>query len=151
MIAVRISADLRWAVVGSPAYLARHLAPQVPGDLTAHNCINMRLPTHGAIYTWEFAKDGRDVKVKVDGQLVFNNLALRVQSALDGLGLAYVPEDQVQRHIDAGTLVRVLEDWSPAYPGYRLYYPSRRHPSAAFTLFLDAVRYQGPHGGDVPA
>ena len=142
MIAVRISADLRWAVVGSPAYFARHPAPQVPGDLTAHNCINMRLPTHGAIYTWEFAKDSRDVKVKVDGQLVFNNLALRVQSALDGLGLAYVPEDQVQRHIDAGTLVRVLGDWSPAYPGYRLYYPSRRHPSAAFTLFLEAVRYQ---------
>jgi len=142
MIAVRISADLRWAVVGSPGYFARRPGPQVPGDLTEHNCINMRLPTHGAIYTWEFAKDGREVKVKVDGQLVFNNLALRIQSALDGLGLAYIPEDQVQPHIDAGRLVRVLDDWCPACPGYRLYYPSRRHPSAAFTLFLDAVRYQ---------
>ena len=142
MIAVRISADLRWAVVGAPGYFARRPAPQVPSDLTEHNCINMRLPTHGAIYTWEFAKDGREVKVKVDGQLVFNNLALRIQSALDGLGLAFIPEDQVQPHIDAGRLVRVLDDWCPAYPGYRLYYPSRRHPSAAFTLFLDAVRYQ---------
>jgi DNA-binding transcriptional LysR family regulator len=107
----------------------------------------MRLPTHGAIYTWEFARDGREVKVKVDGQMVFNTLALRIRSALDGLGLAYVPEDQVQDYIDAGKLVRVLDDWCPAYPGYRLYYPSRRHPSAAFTLFLDAVRYdyeQGP-------
>jgi len=142
MIAVRISADLRWAVVGSPAYFARHPVPLVPADLTGHNCINMRLPTHGAIFTWEFARDGREVKVKVDGQMVFNNLALRIGCALDGLGLAYVPEDQVQQHIDAGRLVRVLDDWSPAYPGYRLYYPSRRHPSAAFTLFLDAVRYQ---------
>jgi len=142
MIAVRISADLRWAVVGSPGYFARRPAPQVPSDLTEHNCINMRLPTHGAIYTWEFAKDGREVKVKVDGQLVFNNLALRIQSALDGLGLAFIPEDPVPPHIDAGRLVRVLDDWCPAYPGYRLYYPSRRHPSAAFTLFLDAVRYQ---------
>lgn len=104
---------------------ARRPAPLVPSDLTEHNCINMRLPTHGAIYTWEFAKDGREVKAKVDG-----------------LGLAYIPEDQVQPHIDAGRLVRVLDDWCPAYPGYRLYYPSRRHPSAAFTLFLDAVRYQ---------
>jgi DNA-binding transcriptional LysR family regulator len=142
MIAVRISADLRWAVVGSPAYFARYPVPQSPSDLTSHNCINMRLPTHGAIYTWEFEKDGREVKVKVDGQMVFNTLALRVRSALDGLGLAYVPEDQVQEHIDSGKLVRVLDDWCPAYPGYRLYYPSRRHPSAAFTLFLDAVRYQ---------
>lgn len=142
MIAVRISADLRWAVVGSPAYFARHPVPMIPADLTGHNCINMRLPTHGAIFTWEFARDGREVKVKVDGQMVFNNLALRIGCALDGLGLAYVPEDQVQQHIDAGRLVRVLDDWSPAYPGYRLYYPSRRHPSAAFTLFLDAVRYQ---------
>lgn len=142
MVAVRISADLRWAVVGSPAYFARHPPPQAPAELIGHNCINMRLPTHGSIYTWEFAKDGREVKVKVDGQLVFNTLALRIRSAIDGLGLAYVPEDQVQDHIDAGTLVRVLDDWCPAYPGYRLYYPSRRHPSAAFTLFLAAVRYQ---------
>lgn len=142
MIAVRISADLRWAVVGSPAYFVRHPAPQTPADLTSHNCINMRLPTHGAIYTWEFKKDGREVKVKVEGQMVFNTLALRIRSALDGLGLAYVPEDQVQEHIASGSLMRVLDDWCPAYPGYRLYYPSRRHPSAAFTQFLDAVRYQ---------
>jgi DNA-binding transcriptional LysR family regulator len=148
MIAVRISADMRWAVVGAPAYFAHHTVPQAPADLTSHNCINMRLPTHGAIYTWEFEKDGREVKVKVDGQMVFNNLALRIRSALDGLGLAYVPEDQVQEHIAAGKLVRVLDEWCPACPGYRLYYPSRRHPSAAFTLFLDAVRYHVPHGGE---
>lgn len=142
MIAVRIGPDLRWAVVGSPAYFEQHPAPQTPADLTHHNCINMRLPTHGSIFTWEFEKDGREVKVKVDGQMVVNNLTMRVLSALDGLGLAYVPEDQVTAHLSSGRLVRVLDAWCPAYPGYRLYYPSRRHPSAAFALFLDAVRYQ---------
>jgi DNA-binding transcriptional LysR family regulator len=141
MIAVRISADLRWLVVGSPAYFGRHPIPSIPQELTQHNCINMRLPTHGGIYIWDFAKDGKDVKVRVDGQLVFNNLALRIQSALDGLGLAFLPEDQVRPYIAQGRLVAVLEDWCPMSSGYRLYYPSRRHPSSAFTLLVDALRY----------
>lgn len=143
MIAVRISGDLRWLVVGSPAYFARHPMPSAPQDLTSHNCINMRMPTHGGFYIWDFAKDGKDLKVRVDGQLVFNNLALRIKSALDGLGLAFLPEDQVRDHITQGRLIPVLEDWCPAESGYRLYYPSRRHPSPAFTLLVDALRYTG--------
>ncbi|NGZ85297.1 LysR family transcriptional regulator [Duganella aceris] len=142
MIAVRISPDLRWLVVASPAYFARHPVPAMPQELTQHNCINMRLPTHGGFYIWEFAKDGKDVKVRVDGQMVFNNLALRLQSALDGLGLAFMPEDQVRPHIEAGRLVAVLDDWCPATSGYHLYYPSRRHPSSAFTLMVDALRHE---------
>ena len=142
MIAVRISADVRWLVVGSPAYFASNPAPAVPQELAQHNCINMRLPTHGGFYVWEFAKDGRDIKVRVDGQMVFNNLALRLQSALDGLGLAFMPEDQVRAHIDDGRLVAVLDEWCPATAGYHLYYPGRRHPSSAFTLMVDALRYE---------
>jgi DNA-binding transcriptional LysR family regulator len=141
MIAVRISADLRWVVVGSPDYFARHPAPNLPQELTHHNCINMRLPTHGGFYIWEFAKDGKEVKVRVDGQLVFNNLALRLQSALDGLGVAFMPEDQVRPYVGDGRLMAVLDDWCPASPGYHLYYPSRRHPSSAFTLLVDTLRY----------
>lgn len=143
MIAVRISGDLRWLVVGAPAYFARYPMPSMPQDLTSHNCINMRMPTHGGFYIWDFAKDGKDLKVRVDGQLVFNNLALRIQSALDGLGLAFLPEDQVREHIDQGRLISVLEEWCPTESGYRLYYPSRRHPSSAFTLLVDALRYNG--------
>lgn len=141
MIAVRISADLRWVVVASPAYFARHPAPRQPQELTEHNCINLRLPTHGGVYLWEFARDGKEVKVRVDGQLVFNNLSLRLQSALDGLGVAFMPEDLVRPHIDAGRLVAVLDEWCPTSPGYHLYYPSRRHHSSAFTLVVDALRH----------
>nr|WP_315218185.1 LysR family transcriptional regulator [uncultured Duganella sp.] len=143
MIAVRISGDLRWLVVGAPAYFERHRPPVTPQDLTHHNCINMRMPTHGGFYIWDFSRDGKDVKVRVDGQLTFNNLALRLQSALDGLGLAFLPEDQVREHIDQGRLVTVLDDWCSMSSGYRLYYPSRRHPSSAFTLLVDALRYPG--------
>jgi DNA-binding transcriptional LysR family regulator len=117
MIAVRISADMRWLVVGAPAYFARQPAPNTPQELTQHNCINMRLPTYGGFYVWDFMKDGKEVKVRVDGQLVFNNLALRLQSALDGLGLAFMPEDQVRPYIDDGRLVAVLDEWCPATSG----------------------------------
>jgi DNA-binding transcriptional LysR family regulator len=141
MIAVRIGPDLRMAVVGSRAYFDRRKRPQTPRDLTAHDCINLRLPTYGGLYTWEFAKHGREVKVHVDGQLVFNNLALRLNAALAGLGLAYLPEDQVQAHISGGRLVRVLADWCPPFPGYHLYYPSRRQSSPAFALLVDALRH----------
>lgn len=142
MIAVRIGPDLRMAVVGSRSYFERRKRPQTPRDLTAHDCINLRLPTHGGLYTWEFEKNKREVNVHVEGQLVFNNIALRLNGALAGLGLAYLPEDQVQGDIAAGRLVRVLADWCPPFAGYHLYYPSRRQSSPAFALLVEALRYR---------
>jgi len=143
MIAVRIGPEMRMAVVGAPSYFEHYPRPDVPQDLTAHNCVNMRLPTHGTIYPWEFEKDGRELRVRVEGQAVFNNIAMRIGAVLDGLGLAYMPEDQVQSYIEDGRLIRVLEDWCQPFPGYHLYYPNRRHASPAFTLFVDALRYRG--------
>ena len=143
MIAVRIGPDMRMAVVGAPSYFARRNQPRTPQDLTAHDCINLRLPTYGGLYAWEFEKGGRELKVRVEGQLVFNNIALRVNAALAGLGLAYLPEDQVQTHLADGRLVRVLDDWCPHFSGYHLYYPSRRQPTPAFALLVDALRYRG--------
>lgn len=143
MIAIRIGLDMRMAVVGSPSYFDKHLRPQSPQDLTAHNCINMRLPTYGGLLAWDFQKGSRELKVRVDGQSIFNNIGLRLASALDGLGLAYIPEDQVLPHIREGRLIRVLEDWCPPFPGYHLYYPSRRHTSPAFALLVDMMRYRG--------
>jgi DNA-binding transcriptional LysR family regulator len=143
MIAVRIGPDFRMAVVGAPSYFAGRPKPKVPQDLTAHACINMRLPTYGGIYAWEFEKRGRALKVRVEGQLVFNNIALRVNAALSGLGLAYLPEGQVQEHLAGDRLVRVLADWCPAFSGYHLYYPSRRQTAPAFALLVDALRYRG--------
>jgi DNA-binding transcriptional LysR family regulator len=142
MIAVPIGPEMRMAVVGAPSYFARCKRPQAPQDLTAHNCINIRLPTYGGTYAWEFAKGGRDLKVRVDGQFVFNNIALRLNAVLAGFGLAYLPEDQVEVYIAEGQLVRVLEDWCPPFPGYHLYYPSRRQASPAFTLLVDALRHK---------
>jgi DNA-binding transcriptional LysR family regulator len=141
MIALPVGPQLRMAVVGSPAYFQRHPRPKSPHELTGHNCITIRLPTHGGIFAWEFEKKGKELKVRVEGQLVFNNIAMRLQAALEGLGLAYMPEDLVHAHIEAGTLVRVLADWCPPFPGYHLYYPSRRQSSPAFTLLRDALRY----------
>ncbi|WP_193171157.1 LysR family transcriptional regulator [Nisaea nitritireducens] len=143
MIAVRIGPQMRMAVVGSPDYFERHPPPQAPQDLTAHKCINMRLPTYGGLFPWGLENGGREVKVRGEGQLVFNNLAMRLHSALDGLGLAYMPEDQVLPHILDGRLIRVLEDWCPCFPGYHLYYPSRRHSSPALSMLVDALRYRG--------
>ncbi|WFU01507.1 LysR family transcriptional regulator [Rhizobium sp. CB3171] len=140
MIAVRIGPDMRMAAVGAPAYFENRPKPQTPQDLTGHNCINLRLPTYGGIYAWEFEKDGRELKVRVEGQLVFNNIALRLNAALAGLGLAYLPEDIVQPHLHDGRLVRVLEDWCPPFAGYHLYYPSRRQASPAFALVVNALR-----------
>lgn len=144
MIAVRIGPEMRMAVVGSPAYFARYGVPSGPQDLTAHNCIATRLPTYGGLFAWGLKKDGQEVKVRSEGQLVFNNLGMRLTSALDGLGLAYMPEDQVLPHVRAGRLVRVLEDWCPSFPGYHLYYPTRRQFSPALSLFIDALRYRQP-------
>lgn len=142
MVAVSIGPDLRMAVVGAPAYFARHPLPQTPQDLTAHNCINMRLPTYGGLFAWEFERDGRDMRVRVEGQVAVNHGALRLASALDGLGLAYIPETQVLDHIAAGRLIRVLDSWCMPFPGYRLYYPNRQHLSPAFSLVVEALRYR---------
>ena len=142
MIAVRIGPDMRMAVVGAPAYFHSRPRPLTPHDLTDHNCINLRLPTYGGIYVWEFEKDGRELNVRVDGQLVFNNIALRLNAALAGMGLAFMPEDLVAAPLSEGRLVRVLEDWCPPFPGYHLYYPSRRHASPAFALIVNALRYR---------
>ncbi|MET0290175.1 MAG: LysR family transcriptional regulator [Pseudoxanthomonas sp.] len=142
MIAVRVGPELRMAVVGSPEYFRRHPKPKSPHDLPQHNCITIRLPTHGGIFAWEFEKKGQELKVRVEGQLVFNNIAMRRAAALEGLGLAYMPEDLVRAHVKAGTLVQVLTDWCPSFPGYHLYYPSRRQSSPAFTVLRDALRYR---------
>jgi len=142
MIAVRIGPDLRMVVVGAPSYFAKRPKPKRPQDLTEHTCINLRLPTYDSIYAWEFEKNGREMKVHVDGQLTFNNLPLRIDAALAGHGLAYVAEDRVRAHIAQGRLVRVLADWCPPYSGYHLYYPSRRQPTSAFALIVDALRFR---------
>ena len=143
MIAVRIGPDMRMAVVGAPSYLKKHPAPEKPQDLIGHSCINLRLLTHGGLYAWEFEKAGRELKVRVDGQLTFNGTFQMLDAALAGFGLAYVPEDLSRPHITNGRLKRVLADWCPPYSGYHLYYPSRRQPSAAFALLVDALRHRG--------
>lgn len=143
MIAVRIGPDVRMAVVGSPEYFARHPRPRTPRDLIRHNCITIRMPTYGGILPWEFEKKGEELKVRVEGQLVFNNIAMRLDSALKGLGVTYMPEDLVRPHVADGRLIRVLADWCPSFPGYHLYYPSRRQSSPAFMLLRDALRYSG--------
>jgi len=142
MVAVRIGPDMRSAVVGAPSYFAKRPRPKAPQDLTAHACINLRLLTHGGLYAWEFEKGGREIRVRVEGQLVFNGTAPMLDAALAGFGLAYVPEDTVQTHIADGRLIRVLADWCPSYPGYHLYYPSRRQPTPAFALLVNALRYR---------
>ena len=143
MIAVRIGPDLRMAVVGAPSYFAKRAPPKTPQDLTEHNCINVRLQTYGGLYPWEFENDGRELKVRVDGQLIFNSSPQVLTAALGGLGLAYIWEDLAQPHIAGGRLLRVLEDWCPPFSGYHLYYPSRRQPSPAFSLLVEALRYRG--------
>ena len=143
MIAVRIGPDFCMAVVGAPSYFARRSKPKKPQDLTAHDCINMRLPTYGGIYAWEFEKRGRGLRVRVDGQLVFNQIGLRLNAVLAGFGLAYLPEDQVKTQLADGRLIRVLADWCAPFPGYHLYYPSRRQPAPAFALLVEALRYRG--------
>lgn len=143
MVAVRIGPDLRMAVVGAPSYFKRRPPPKTPQDLAAHNCINIRLPTYGGLFPWDLEKNGREVNVRVEGQLVFNNMALRLASALQGLGLAYMPEDQARPYIANKRLIRVLEDWCPPFSGYHLYYPSRRHASPAFALLVEALRFRG--------
>lgn len=143
MIAVRIGPDARMAVVGAPSYFARRKRPKSPQELTEHICINLRLPTYGGFYAWEFEKGGREVKARVDGQLAFNSLRLILDAARAGYGLAYLPEDMVEAPLARGEFIRVLADWLPPFPGYHLYYPSRRQPTPAFALVVEALRYHG--------
>ena len=142
MIAVRIGPDLRMAVVGAPSYFAGRKKPRAPQDLTEHSCINLRLPSAGSLYAWEFEKGGRALKARVEGQLIFNTATLSVKAALAGAGLAFVPEDRVMSFIEEGRLVRVLADWCPPFAGFHLYYPSRRQPTPAFNIVVEALRYR---------
>ncbi|HEN8798099.1 LysR family transcriptional regulator [Pseudomonas sp. CM27] len=142
MIAVPIGPQLRMAVVASPAYFAEHPKPKTPKDLIRHRCINQRMQSSGGLYVWDFQKRGRQVNVRVDGQLTFNTSPNIVDAAVAGLGVAWLPEEEFAPHLKDGKLERVLEDWCPPFAGYYLYYPSRRQPSPAFTLVVQALRYQ---------
>ena len=143
MIAIRIGPDLRMAVVGTPSYFKRQAEPKKPQDLINHRCINLRLPTQGGLYAWEFEKGTRKLKVRVEGPLTFNGSYQMLNAALAGFGVAYVPEDLTQPHLARGRLKRVLEDWCPPFSGYHLYYPSRRQTTPAFALLVEALRHRG--------
>lgn len=143
MIAVPIGPELRMAAVAAPAYLARHPAPRTPQDLSHHRCINLRMQSAGGLYAWELERDGREVRVRVEGQLIFNSSMMIQAAAIAGFGIAFVPEDQVVAPLAAGTLVRVLEEWCEPFPGYYLYYPSRRQMSPGLALLVEALRYRG--------
>lgn len=143
MVAVRIGPDFRMVVVGAPSYFSSRKRPRTPQDLTSHNCITLRLPTYGGIYAWEFEKNGRELNVRVDGQLVFNGVASMFNAALNGLGLAYLPEDLVRTDVSEGRLVKVLSDWCAPFSGYHPYYPSRHQRSPALAVLVDALRYRG--------
>ncbi|NTJ11528.1 LysR family transcriptional regulator [Rhizobium lusitanum] len=142
MIAVRIGPDTRLCVIGAPAYFKRLPPPRTPQDLMNHNCINIRLPTAGGLYAWEFKNGAKDVSVRVDGQLTFNSITPLFQAALDGLGLGYVPLELARPYIERGLLQEAMADWCPIFPGFHLYYPSRRQPTPAFTLFVETFRYR---------
>jgi len=143
MVAVRIGPDMRMAIVGAPAYFAQQGIPQTPHELQHHRCINMRLPTAGGVYHWEFEKDNKPLKVRVEGQLTFNLLSERIDAALSGFGIACVPEDTIVDQVKSGELVQVLQEWCPEFPGYYLYYPSRKQHPPAFALMIDTLRYSG--------
>jgi DNA-binding transcriptional LysR family regulator len=142
MIAVRIGPDMRMAIVGAPSYLKGRALPKTPHDLTSHNCINLRLPTHGSLYAWELRKGRRELQVRVEGQLTFNGTYEMLDAALAGAGLAYIPAGLAQAHVAAGRLIPVLEDWLPTFPGYHMFYASRRESSRALAVVVDALRYQ---------
>jgi DNA-binding transcriptional LysR family regulator len=141
MIAVRIGPQLRMAVIASPSYFAKHGKPKTPHDLTRHKCINLRMRSSGALYVWEFEKSGQAVNVRVEGQLTLNSAPLIVDAVRDGHGIAYLMEDRAEPLLKDGLATRVLESWSPSFDGYHLYYPSRRQPTPAFSLLVEALRY----------
>jgi DNA-binding transcriptional LysR family regulator len=142
MIAVRVGPDIRFAVVGAKSYFAKRSPPTTPQELTGHICINQRFSTNGGLWAWDFERHGRELKVRVDGQIVLNGTVEILEAALDGFGLAYVPQDVAEPHLESGRLIRVLDEWSPPWPGYYLYYPSRRQTSPAFALLVDALRHK---------
>ena len=142
MIAVRISPDVRMAVVGAPSYFKNRVIPQTPQELTGQNCIRLRLPTHGGIYAWEFEKGGQILHVQVQGQMIFNQSVHILNAALQGYGIAYLPEEQIKPYVAEGQLIQLLEPWCPTFPGYHLYFPSRRQSSPAFSLVVDTLRYR---------
>ncbi len=142
MIAVPIGPDMRMVAVAAPSYFTNKAQPAVPQDLTSHCCINLRLPTYGGLYAWEFEQEGRELRVRVGGQLTFNSITPILEAARDGFGIAYLSQDQVQPYLDSGELVMVLSEWSPPFSGYHLYYPSRRQPTPAFSVLVDALRYR---------
>jgi DNA-binding transcriptional LysR family regulator len=142
MVAVRIGPDHRFVVIGSPAYFESHARPKAPGDLTGHNCIGFRLPTYGGIYAWELQKGRKEYKVRVEGQMILNGMYQVLTAAIEGVGLAFVPEDVAKPHIAAGKLIQVLDEWCPMFTGFHLYYPSRRQHSRAMALLVEALRYQ---------
>lgn len=142
MIAVRIAPDLRLVAVAAPSYLAGREPPKVPQDLTAHNCINMRLSTYGNLYAWEFEKQGQQLRVRVDGQLTFSSTEPIARAARAGFGIGFVPEDVVEEDFRKGTLIKLLPDWVQSFSGFHLYYPSRRQTAPAFQVIVDALRYR---------
>ena len=142
MIAVPIGPPLRMVVAASPEYFTRYPVPLYPNDLMAQDCINQRMPSSGGLYVWDFEKDGEKINVRVDGSLIFNTVPPQIDAALAGLGVVLLPEDDLQSYLESGQLVRVLEDWCPVFEGYHLYYPSRRQPSPAFSLVVNALRYE---------
>jgi DNA-binding transcriptional LysR family regulator len=142
MVAVRIGPDVRYSVVGSPEYFQGYPVPESPQDLMEHNCVNLRLPTSGGLYAWEFQEDGREFSVRVDGQLVYSNIGSAIDAALDGMGIAYAPTDLIRGYVDDGHLREVIKDWCPTFQGYHLYYPNKRNHSPAFSTFVDAFRFR---------
>ena len=142
MIAVRIAPDDRLIAVGSPSYFERHTPPETPRELTAHSCINLRLATRGSLYAWEFEKDGAPLRVKVEGQITFNTIRPMTDAALAGFGIAFVPESGVHAQLTSGDLVQVLDDWCQPFPGFHLYYPSRRQQSPAFEIVMNSLRHR---------
>ena len=142
MIAIPIGPQLRMAVVASPEYFRKFPPPLAPGDLALHNCINLRLPTYGSLLQWDFEKDGHELKARVEGQWTFNSSGPILRAAIAGCGVAFLPEDMVQKELAKASLVRVMEDWCQPFPGYHLYYPNRREQSSALGVVIDALRYE---------
>ncbi|MBE8716089.1 LysR family transcriptional regulator [Cellvibrio polysaccharolyticus] len=144
MIAVRIAPDMCMAVGAAPGYLKTRLPPATPGELTGFSCINLRLPTYGGLYAWEFEKEGHELNVRVQGQVTFNNVYLMLKAAIDGVGLVYAPRDLLEPYFSSGELLPLLDDWWATFPGYHIYYTSRHQVSPALSLVIDALRYQSP-------
>lgn len=142
MVAIRISPELEMAAVATPEYFKSISRPKIPEDLKNHNCINLRLPTYGGLYIWDFSDGKNDITIRVKGQLIFSSASQIKRACLAGLGIAYLPYDMMKDDVEQGKLIRVLSDWCPPFPGYHIYYPNRREPSSAFTTIIEALRHR---------